>query len=151
MGMTVLFYLLFGAGIAAAVALGKPDLTRNERMFRVGTAVLFWPLYLPILLDRPVQSKTVRQAADESAPEATDPVGGAIAQVEAELEAALASLDGWAENVLARERDRIAELRSAWRAQAERIRQLDRLLAATRAPGNESRIEPDAGSRNNLR
>jgi hypothetical protein len=151
MGMTVLFYLLFGVGIAAAVALGKANLTWNERMFRVGTAVLFWPLYLPGLLDRPEPSETVRQKAAELAPEPTDPIAGAIAQVEAELDAALASLDGWAENVLARERDRIAELRSAWRTQAERIRQLDRLLAATRAPARDSHIEPAADSGNNVR
>jgi hypothetical protein len=53
----------------------------------------------------------------------------AIAQVDAELEAALGSLDGWAEDVLARETVRIQELRSAWTAQAERIREMDRLLA----------------------
>ena len=54
-----------------------------------------------------------------------------IARVDAELESALESLDGWAENVLAHEQDRFAELRAAWRLQAERIRQLDRLLATT--------------------
>ena len=53
----------------------------------------------------------------------------AIAQVDAELEAALSSLDGWAEDVLARERGRIRELRAAWTAQAERIREMDRVLA----------------------
>src|SRR5207248_4512077 len=52
-----------------------------------------------------------------------------INQVDAELEAALASLDGWASDVLAREKDRLHELRSAWTAQAERIRAIDRLLA----------------------
>jgi hypothetical protein len=56
-------------------------------------------------------------------------MAGAISQVEAELQAALGSLDGWAEDVLAREKDRLAELRAAWTAQAERIREMDRLLA----------------------
>jgi hypothetical protein len=55
-------------------------------------------------------------------------MAAAIAQVEAELEAALQSLDGWAGHVLARERDRLHELRAAWRLQAERIREMDRLL-----------------------
>ena len=40
----------------------------------------------------------------------------AIAQVEAELELALASLDGWVEDVLAHETDRFHELSTAWRA-----------------------------------
>jgi hypothetical protein len=149
--MTILFYLLFGAGIAAAVALGKEKLTWNERIFRVASAVFFWPLYLPILLDRPEQKRPVRQPLDESASEPPDPIAVAIAQVETELEAALASLDGWAENVLSRERDRIGELRSAWRAQAERIRQLDRLLADAKTPEVESRTESDAGLGMNLR
>src|SRR5262249_41222832 len=52
-----------------------------------------------------------------------------IEQVDAELEGALGSLDGWAEDVLARERERIAELRKVWTAQAVRIREMDRLLS----------------------
>jgi hypothetical protein len=53
----------------------------------------------------------------------------AIAQVDAELLAALNSLDGWAEDVLAREKGRFQELRAAWTAQAARIREMDRVLA----------------------
>jgi len=56
-------------------------------------------------------------------------MSAAIAQVDAELEGALSSLDGWAEDVLAREKDRIRELREAWNAQADRVREMDRLLA----------------------
>jgi hypothetical protein len=58
-----------------------------------------------------------------------DDMSSAISQVDAELEAALNSLDGWAEDVLAREKDRIRELRAAWIAQADRIREMDHLLA----------------------
>ena len=39
-----------------------------------------------------------------------DEMAVTIEQVDAELERALGSLDGWAEDVLARERDRIHEL-----------------------------------------
>jgi hypothetical protein len=56
-------------------------------------------------------------------------MAAAIAQVDAELDAALSSLDGWAEDVLAREKDRFQELRFAWNAQAARVREMDRLLA----------------------
>jgi hypothetical protein len=55
-------------------------------------------------------------------------MAAAIEQVDAELDRALGSLDGWAEGVLARERHRIHELRHAWTGQAERIREIDRLL-----------------------
>jgi hypothetical protein len=58
-----------------------------------------------------------------------DGLAAAIAQVDGELEAALGSLDGWAEDVLARERGRIRDLRTAWLAQARRICEMDRLLA----------------------
>jgi len=62
-------------------------------------------------------------------PAQADEMTTAINQVDAELEAALGSLDGWAEDVLAREKNRIHELRTAWTAQSERIRDMDRLLA----------------------
>jgi HAMP domain-containing protein len=48
--------------------------------------------------------------------------------MEAELERALLSLDGWAEQTLANERLRLDELKLAWRAQAARIRELSELL-----------------------
>lgn len=126
---TLLFYLLFGAGIAAAVALRREGNGATGRWFQTVTALFFWPLYLPILLDRPARSKT-RESADQTTPDhGADDYAATISRVEAELETALDSLDGWAENVLAREQDRFSELRSAWRLQADRIRQLDRLLA----------------------
>jgi len=148
---TILFYLLFGVGIAAAVALGTGKLSWNERSFRVLTAVFFWPLYLPMLLDRPERNSASCQPGDESAVKPEDPLGAAILQVETELEAALESLDGWAENVLSREQGRIAELRSAWRVQAERIRQLDRLLAIARTPVVGGKPDPATGSGMNIR
>jgi hypothetical protein len=43
--------------------------------------------------------------------------------------------------VLAREYDRFAELRSAWRQQAERIRQLDRLLASSEGASSNPSME----------
>jgi hypothetical protein len=66
--------------------------------------------------------------ADES-----DALSAAIEQVETELDAALEGLDGWAEDVLNSEQHRLAELRTAWKAQAARIRELDRLLAGPAA------------------
>jgi hypothetical protein len=128
---TILFYLVFGVGIAASVALVREGGGRGERFFRIATAVFFWPLYLPVLLDGTARSKSATSARGQLAADSGDSYATAIAQVEAELETALDSLDGWAENVLAQEQDRFAELRAAWRLQAERIRQLERLLAAS--------------------
>jgi hypothetical protein len=127
---TILFYLLFGVGIAAAVALHREGGGRGERLFRIASAFFFWPLYVPLLLDRSEHATPSRNPHERSSAAPGEPYSANIAQVETELESALDSLDGWAENVLAREHDRFAELRSAWRQQAERIRQLDRLLAS---------------------
>lgn len=58
-------------------------------------------------------------------------MAAAIARVDVELDTALSSLDGWAENVLAREKDRLVDLRAALASQAARIREMDVLIART--------------------
>jgi hypothetical protein len=122
---TMIFYTLIGAGVAIAVFLSDTRPSPLSPVFRLATALLFWPLYLPILLAGP-RSEPGQQI--EKCRSDGDAMSQAIAQVEAELEMALASLDGWVEDVLARETDRLRELSNAWRAQAIRIREMDRLL-----------------------
>ena len=123
---TLIFYGLVGIAVAVAAYLRQEVSTVGERWFRVAASIFFWPLFLPLLL---------ASTSDETPPPAkscddpSDEIARAIAQVDAELDAALSSLDGWAEDVLARELDRIQELRSAWNAQAARIREMDRLLS----------------------
>jgi hypothetical protein len=116
-GQTLILYLVIGVAVATAVYVAGGD----ARWFRVVTAVPFWPLYLPLLL-------TPTRPADEPIIPPADALAAAIRQVDAELEAALNNLDGWAEDVLAREKVRIRDLRSAWLAQADRIREMDRVL-----------------------
>lgn len=135
---TGIFYLLIGSGVAVAVYLRDDAAPQLVRGFRVVTACLFWPLYVPLLL-APSENR-VPPAGDGPAVaehNQKDELATAISQVETELDAALQSLDGWAENVLALEQDRLTELRTAWRGQADRIRELDKLLARP-----ESRIDP---------
>ena len=122
---TLIFYGLVGIAVAVAVYLRQDVSTVGERSFRVAASIFFWPLFLPLLLARtPDEEPPPAKASDDP----SDEISLAIAQVDAELDAALSSLDGWAEDVLAREQDRIQELRSAWNAQADRIREMDRLL-----------------------
>ncbi|MBI3463204.1 MAG: hypothetical protein HY000_09115 [Planctomycetes bacterium] len=123
---TIVFYGVIGVAVAVAVYLRDGADDSGQRTFRVVTAVLFWPLYLPVLLSQP---QTQPNSPATAPAETRDEMARAIAQVDAELDAALSSLDGWAEDVLAREKDRIQELRSAWNGQAGRIREMDRLLA----------------------
>jgi hypothetical protein len=128
LGPTLVLYLIVGIGVTAAVFLSEKQDRSAGIWFRLATALPFWPLYLPILLS----PRSSAEKKHEKAPPLTvseDEMSAAIAQVDAELEAALSSLDGWAEDVLAREKDRIRELREAWTVQAQRVREMDRLLA----------------------
>jgi hypothetical protein len=143
-GQTVLLYVVIGLAVAGAVYIADLPGRGAERVFRVLTAWLFWPLYLPILLARRT-NQAPAPASGESAP--VDDMARAIAQVDAELKAALGSLDGWASDVLARERGRIGELRAAWTAQAERVREMDRLLAIPDCSGGQSLVEAGISER----
>ena len=128
---TSLFYLLLGAGVALAVGLSSKPLRFSQQLFRLITAFFFWPLYLPSLLSRlPPEDG----AQDRSADEPDDAIARTIAQVEGELASALSSLGGWAEGVLAREKPRLEELQRAWRVQAARIREMERLLLEEQKP-----------------
>jgi hypothetical protein len=155
MGLTesIVFYLLFGAGVCAAIALDRKHEAQTGRLFRSITAVFFWPLYLPTLLDRPLPTNSLPTATSLPGEVQIDLYATTIARVDAELESALDSLDGWAENVLVREQGRFAELRFAWHLQADRIRQLDRLLTSTADQAAEPKADAAlaAGSPGNVR
>jgi hypothetical protein len=130
---TLLFYVLVGVAVAGTIVLRPDRLSRGDRAFRATTAFLFWPLYLPLLLQSSGSNRNGRPGTPSGSSLSFLPVNEgleeAIMQVEAELDLALGSLDGWSGGVLAREQDRFAELRAAWRQQATRIGELDRLLA----------------------
>lgn len=131
---TVIFYLLIGGGVSLAVLLADGGVSVVERSLQGLAAAVFWPLYLPILLRRSNHQGGADSRNQDSATSAlmpkmpNDEMADAISQVERELDTALQSLDGWSEDVLSREQIRIGELRSAWHAQAARIRELDALL-----------------------
>jgi len=131
---TAIFYLLIGAAVAVAVYVrGQGESDGVEPTVIAGLqivgAYLFWPLFVPMLLSAPAVEPSAKSedAKAESMP--CDVLALAISQVEGELDAALEGLDGWAEDVLNSEQHRLEELRLAWKAQAERIREIDRLLA----------------------
>jgi hypothetical protein len=136
---TMIFYHLIGLGVAIAVFLSEPEKRLLPPVFRMMTAVVFWPLYLPILL-----AGSRRDSKAEIAPSRRDDdaMSQAISQVESELETAVASLDGWVEDVLAHEAGRFRELSTAWHAQEARIREMDRLLARTESVNQELPHEP---------
>jgi hypothetical protein len=155
---TLLFYLLIGGGVAVAVHLSWQGTNSRDRWFCTCTAIVFWPLYLPALLQRSGPSPdepAVGESSEEHTPPADD-LSAAIQQAEGELELALQSLDGWSDAVLAREQDRFAELRAAWHAQAGKIRELDRLLQqptfaeAANKPSVESRSQSERGRQANI-
>jgi hypothetical protein len=127
LGQLLVLHLMAGLGVATAVYLSARARRPGELWFQVASAVVFWPLYLPILLSQRARERREVEPEGGAAPP-SDELARAISRVDGELEAALQSLDGWAEDVLARENDRLHELRTAWTAQAQRIREMDRLL-----------------------
>jgi hypothetical protein len=136
---TTVFYLTIGAGVAAALLLRRSERGGGRQIFRAAVAVLFWPLFIPLLLER---AGELSAGQDPPSQGASDSLSRAISQVECELDAALGSLDGWAEGVLVDERQRLEELRAAWRSQAERVRELDRFLAQPDATATASDRNP---------
>jgi hypothetical protein len=145
-GQTLILYLVVGAGVAGAVYLTQRAGRLPARWFLVATAVLFWPLYLPVLLS---SSRTGTGGSADAPPR--DELTTAISQVDAELSAALEGLDGWAEEVLIREKVRLRDLSAAWLAQARRIRDMDRVLAQPEYAGEDfpelspaARTSPDS-------
>jgi hypothetical protein len=126
---TLVFYLAIGIAVAVAVwstdAEGPREYRVAERSLRAATALAFWPVYLPILLTPASPTDPPKLPPEGVQP---DELSTCIGDVERELDATLSSLDGWAEHTLLRERDRIAELRTAWNWQADRIRQMEEVL-----------------------
>ena len=131
--MTFFFYLLIGLAVAIALWLRRDERVSLIDLFQIASAPVFWPIYLPALLATRGQKFTSSNASFPKLGSrgVNDSLNMAITQVERELDAALHSLEGWAEEVLAEEQYRIAELKTAWRQQADHIRELDRLLTQT--------------------
>lgn len=130
---TAIFYLLLGGAVAVAVYIRGRTGNAVATGLQIAAACLFWPLFVPMLLSETPDDSAERTEAAESDRTQQDALAAAIFQVETELDAALDGLDGWAEDVLNSEQHRLEELRIAWKAQADRIRQIDKLLAAPSA------------------
>jgi hypothetical protein len=122
---SIVFYLVIGLAVGiAALAVSTGGVWR--RFVGAAAAVVFWPLFLPLLLT--AGREGAAQPTERNC-QARDPLAAHISQVNRELCAALASLDGWAEVALAHERLRITELKRTWDMQAERIREMETLLS----------------------
>jgi hypothetical protein len=132
---TAIFYLLIGAAVGVATYVRDRSADESTLLLRAAAACLFWPLFVPMLL-APTQNQSQEQLRSTHQSEQQDSLAAAISQVEIELDAALEGLDGWAEDVLNSEQHRLEELRVAWKSQADRIRQIDDLLATPSARDN---------------
>jgi hypothetical protein len=117
LGPTLVLYLLIGLGVAVALYLSDAPRPSGERWLRLSTALPFWPIYLPILLAQPA-----------SAVAAEDEWTRSLAEAESELKTAVDAVRDWI-TLSEDQRHRLDKLRDAWQAQAERLRQMDRLLA----------------------
>jgi hypothetical protein len=136
LGPTLVLYLLVGLGVAVALYLSDPPRPVGERLLRLATSIPFWPFYLPILLARPIPAP--------AAPE--DDLARTLIVVGSELNAAQTTLEGWI-GIPEEQRRRLERLREAWAAQAERLREMDRLLARPEYASAEEEPSPGAAPR----
>jgi len=137
-GVTLFFYLLVGSSIGIALWMSRPGVMSHpgemsfggghgfEIWFPVVTAPLFWPLYLPLLLVNRSLATPDRRISPKR--NSRDAMSQFINQVERELDRAMQSLHGWAEDLFSSEQPRIMELKTTLRNQADRIRELNDLL-----------------------
>ena len=65
LGPLLLLHLMAGLAVAAAVYLSNRASSRGERWFSVLSAVVFWPLYLPLLLTSPGREGQRSRATSE--------------------------------------------------------------------------------------
>lgn len=129
--ITSIFYLALGCGVGVAIGLKERSASPLAYLGKPLAAVLFWPLFVPLLMEGERQSlHAFERSLKSPLLVSDDSMSQAIQQVEGELDAALSSLQGWADISLLREQDRFNKLRVAWRVQADRVRELDQLLSA---------------------
>lgn len=139
---TLLLYAMIGAGVATATS-ARQHREVQDRWFETLTAGLFWPLYVPQLLMSVDTAEFSNADGIERIKPHSDDLNAAITQAEAELDAALMSLDGWAEQTLSSELDRLDELKLAWRHQAARVRELSQLLDQAHATVGPLTVDVD--------
>ena len=128
LSITAIFYGLVGASVSVALFLNDATCPRHERWFRVLTGFLFWPIFLPLLL-KPATLATPHECPADKLAAPADEMAVRIGQAENELNLALRSLAADTNSSAVPGPDRLGEMHAAWHRQAERIRELDRLLA----------------------
>ena len=137
---SLVFYLTIGFAVAVADMLVERSAKSRRSWMSPVAAWVFWPLYLPIVLS----SRSSPTTATQRPSIARDDLAIAIEQVERELEGALTGLDGWAENVLKQNAVQLLELRGDLIAQADRIRDMEAILAGERAESTHLDRRPAA-------
>ena len=125
MASSLFIYLLVGIAVAVAVFLAGGNRKTSPQFLLVALSIPFWPLFIPMLLARRPANLGEDLAARSPA---TDEMAVEIRRVDAELDAALKSLNGWAEDALAPRKDEVLQSHHVWTARSERIREMDRML-----------------------
>jgi hypothetical protein len=160
LGSSFILYLMCGVGVAVAVFV-REEARDAAGVLRIVAACVFWPLYVPVLLARAPAAQAERERSPgQSGEAADDDMAAAITRVEGELDRALQTLDGWTEGALSLETARFDELIHAWHAQADRIRELSKLLESAGAealpagdaesPGTERLRHSEQARRENI-
>jgi hypothetical protein len=129
MAPSLLIYFLVGIAVAVTVFVGGGNRKAASQFIVLALSIPFWPLFVPMLLAGHSASLGVDLSQQPSTPN-TDEMTVEIRRVHSELDAALKSLNGWAEDALARHKDEVLQSHDAWVARSERIREMDRILGS---------------------
>ncbi len=121
---TLIFYGVIGAGVSVALLASEASHTTAQRVFLAATAIVFWPIYVPVLLGG---QRTFTTASRP--PTTRDNLDNLVSQVEEELDEALAGIDRIGDKSLVGQLARLTDLRQAWTLHAERIRDMDEVLS----------------------
>lgn len=132
---TLVFYFVIGVGVAIAVLAVQSHAALLERLYLCMTAMLFWPLYLPVLLSSQKSSPLRARVLSE-----TDELSLLVAQVSDELDSAVLQTDGDKQTTNGHA-STINDLKAAWQAQTTRIHEMDSLLAELRQR-HDSELSP---------
>ncbi len=125
---TAIIYGIIGVVTAAAMWLSGAGAPGVQRAGLFAVHALLWPFFAPVLLGGAAERAAPTPRTRRAGAEATE-LDGRVHAAEERLLAALASLDGLAEDALRPELHRVRELTGALARMARRLAEMDELLA----------------------
>lgn len=135
---TLIVYTIIGLVVATAMALSNPQTSPLTRLATMTSHTLLWPFFAPVLLGKPDNNAPVHNAI--RTPQTPPWTDTRIRDAERGLLAALARLDGIAEEVIAPHTESVKNLTRSLAKMDERAREMDELLRSPEFDKNNAQI-----------